>query len=239
MKKDKKSYIEHRKRLRERFRKFDLQNLQDYEIIELLLTFSIPVRDVKPYAKQLIKKFGTIKEIFEATPKELEEIKYIKDKTIDLIKFIKQINSLYKKEKASQKVQLGDREKLIEYCMDKIGNEQKEIFHIIYLDNSLNIITDKSFPAFDTVFKGSVNRAPVHIKEILTEALDKKASAFVITHNHPKADCLPSEIDAKITKKIQTGAESLDIVLFDHIIVNEKSYYSFMENGLLKKMEKK
>lgn len=224
---------EHRKRLRKRFNKTGISSLQDYEIVELLLTFSVPYKDVKPTAKELIDKFGSIKGIFEAQPRELMKFKHVKDKSITLIKFIREINNLYKKEKIISNITLDNREKLLEYCMDKLGAKREEEFHVIYLDNNMKMITDEDFPAEENLYKGTNDRVYIYNKKILKEALDKKANGIIVFHNHPQADCLPSEADKQITKKIKTASESLDIKLFDHIIVNEKNYFSFKENGLI------
>ena len=76
----------HRKRLRERYRKSGLKGFQDYEFIELLLTYVIPQRDVKPLAKELISKFGGIRGIFDASLEELNSVKGVGERTAILIK---------------------------------------------------------------------------------------------------------------------------------------------------------
>jgi len=85
-------YIGHRNRLRKRFMNHGIESLQEYEIVELLLTFSIPYKDVKPIAKELISKFKSLKGIIDAPVEELKKVKFVKDKTVELIRFIKEIS---------------------------------------------------------------------------------------------------------------------------------------------------
>ena len=74
--------------------KYGIESLQDYEVVELLLTFSIPQKDLKPTAKDLLKRFGSLKGIFEASPEELKVFLHVKDKTVELITFIKDVSAL-------------------------------------------------------------------------------------------------------------------------------------------------
>lgn len=227
-------YLGHRKRLRERFLKVGIESLQDYEIIELLLTFSIPQRDVKPIAKELLKKFGSIKGIFDASSEELKSVPYVKDKTIDLITFVKEISAIYQKEKVREKPILKTSQELANYCIKKFGYKKEEEFHVIYLDSKLSIIQEEvRFPGKEVHFKGTIDRAAVYPRKIMEEALKNKAYALVISHNHPDGNPQPSDYDINLTKVIDLAAKSLGLILYDHIIVTSNTYFSFKENKLL------
>ena len=87
----------HRRRLRERFKKTGLEGFHDYEFIELLLTYAIPQRDVKPIAKELIQRFDGIKGIVDASIEELTSVIGIGERTAILIKLLKEGTTLYLK----------------------------------------------------------------------------------------------------------------------------------------------
>jgi len=91
----------HRKRLRERFVRSSLEGFHDYEVVELLLTFAIPRRDVKPLAKALISRFKGLSGIFEASAEELREVSGCGARSVDLFNLIKAAASVYVNEKAS------------------------------------------------------------------------------------------------------------------------------------------
>lgn len=227
-------YLGHRKRLRERYEKIGLESLQDYEIIELLLTFSLPRRDTKPIAKELINKFGSIRGIFDASPAELKSIPYIKDKTVALITFIKEISALYHKQKVQELPVSMNLQELANYCIEKFGNNKDEEFHVIYLDNKYSIIKeDISFPAKEFYFKGTTDKAPVYPRKIMEKAIKLKANALIIAHNHPDGRLEPSEDDINLTKALDIASKSLGIFLYDHLIVTSNAYLSFRKKRLL------
>ncbi|MCR5613481.1 RadC family protein [Treponema sp.] len=82
---------------------------------------------------------------------------------------------------------------------------------------------------------GTVNRTVVHPREIFTEAIKQKASAIVVCHNHPSGNCNPSKEDIETTNRLVQASEILGITLLDHIIINKTSYFSFVENNILKR----
>ncbi len=220
-------YLKHRKRLRERFMKHGIESLQNYEVVELLLTFSIPWRDTKPVAKDMLEKFGSIKGIFEASPEELKTFPYVKDKAVELITFIKDVGALYQMEKAKKSPISKTPKELINYCIKKIGDKKDEEFRVIYLNSKFSIIDD------DTVSKGTIDRTTVYPRKVMEMALKKKACALVFTHNHPDGDPQPSEYDINLTKALDLAAKALEIMVYDHIIVTPSNYFSFREKKLL------
>ena len=80
---------------------------------------------------------------------------------------------------------------------------------------------------------GLVNQSPVHPREIFADVIADRASAVIIAHNHPAGDLTPSKEDIAVTKRIKEASSVLGIKLLDHIIFNQKGYYSFVENGEL------
>lgn len=220
-------YINHRKRLRKRFMDLGLDSLADYEVIEILLTFSIPQKDVKPIAKELITKFNNLRGIFEAPPEELKKVPFIKDKTIELIRFIREVSALYSKQKSQELSLELSEEDLIEYCIKKIGNKKDEEFRVIYLDRSLKVIDD------NLVSEGTLDKTSVYPRKVMELAIKNKSYALVFTHNHPNQNVEPSEQDIDLTKSLILAAKSLGIKVFDHIIVSNNNYFSFRKNGLI------
>ena len=79
---------------------------------------------------------------------------------------------------------------------------------------------------------GLINKSHVHPREVFADVIAERASAVIIAHNHPIGSLEPSEEDKKVTNQLSESAKILGLKLLDHIIFNEKSYYSFAENGL-------
>lgn len=225
--------IGHRKRLRNRFNKTGIESLQEYEILELLLTYVLPRRDVKNIAKELLDKFGSIKGIFEASEEDLKTVPYVKEKFVTLIKLVKEINAIYKKQKAEEIPVFNNIEMIANYCIEKFGDKKEEEFHVIFLDSGLRIISEKSFPAKELNFSGTIDKTVVYPRKIVEEGLKQKAYALIIVHNHPNGLLEPSEYDKNLTKLIDTATRLIGMVLVDHLIVTSKDYFSFKKERLL------
>ncbi|MGC8483410.1 DNA repair protein RadC [Desulfurella multipotens] len=228
-----KHYLGHRERLRKRLMQFGSEGLQEYEIVEFLLTYVIPQKDVKPIAKELLNRFGSIKGIFDASEEELKSVKYIKDRFIALIQLIKEINAIYSKQKALEQPAFESIGMIAKYCIEKIGHKMEEEFLVIYLDSGLRLQSEKDFPAKEFYFSGTIDKAVVYPMAIIEEALKRKSYAFIIVHNHPNGKLEPSEYDKNLTKAIDIAAKSVGIILYDHLIVTANSYLSFKKERLL------
>lgn len=220
-------YKDHRKRLKKKFAESGIDVFHDYEVLELLLSYAIPRRDVKPLAKNLIKQFGSLKGVMDATLQELEAVTGMGAHTAILVKLPKSIGTLYLKEKAKEKPQVSCTKELLDYCRSSMGGLKDEQFHVIYLDAQNKII------GTEIIQEGIVNQAVVYPRKVLENALMQKASAIILVHNHPSGHIKPSDADIRLTKTIQETAKILDILVHDHLIIGENRFFSFREEGLM------
>lgn len=108
-----------------------------------------------------------------------------------------------------------------------LGELPHEEFWILYLNNSNKVIRKNQLS------KGGITGTLVDVRLVLKNALEVGATALVLCHNHPSGTLKPSQADKDITQKLQTAAESLDIKVLDHLIVTEKAYFSFADEGIL------
>jgi DNA repair protein RadC len=108
-----------------------------------------------------------------------------------------------------------------------LGHLAYEEFWVLYLNNSNKIL------AKTQLSKGGITSTIVDVRIVLKEALEHSATAIVLVHNHPSGGLNPSESDKKLTQKFKLAAKSLDIKVLDHIIVTEKTYFSFSDESLL------
>lgn len=221
-------YLGHRKRLRERYAKNGYEALQDYEIIELLLTFVKQRVDTKPLAKQLIKKYGTIEEILKADIKDLKETEGIGDITAVFLNFIGDIAACSFKDKAEkQKISFKNKNQLISYLRNDIGFSKNEEFKVLFL-NSVNEIIET-----EILFTGTIDKSAVYPRKILERALYHKARSIVFVHNHPSGNVSPSQKDIELTEEMKKFFKIVDINVLDHIIITKNSHFSFLEEGII------
>ncbi|MBO6879771.1 MULTISPECIES: RadC family protein [Winogradskyella] len=108
-----------------------------------------------------------------------------------------------------------------------LGELPHEEFWILYLNNSNKVIQKNQLS------KGGITGTLVDVRLVLKNALEVGATALILCHNHPSGTLKPSNADKDITQKLKTAAQSLDIKVLDHLIVTEKAYFSFADEGIL------
>ncbi len=221
-------YYGHRERLKKKFIENGIEALNEYEVIELLLFFSIPVKDTKPIAKELLKEFKNIKGIFKnLDSKKILNVKGFGKNSLTLFKLIKELHSLIEKQKIFERKVLDNLEKVIKYAKVSIGNRLKEELKVICLNSKNEIIEDV------TVEIGTENEIYIYPRKIVKIALENNSTAIILLHNHPSGNINPSQSDINITKKLKLLLENIGITLHDHIIVASDNYFSFKEQGII------
>ena len=130
-------------------------------------------------------------------------------------------------EEALEQKKISSSHSIFEIMQPVIGELAHEEFWIIYLNNSNRIIEQFQ------ISKGGITGTLVDIRITLKKALEVGAVSIILVHNHPSGNLKASEADKQLTRKLKTASESLDIKVLDHIIVTEKSYLSFADEGML------
>ena len=217
----------HRKRLRKRFLKSGLEGFHDYEIVELLLTLGTPRRDCKGSAKEVLKKFGSLRGVLEAPTEELATIHGIGANNVIGLKLSQAIALRYLSDKVVGQDFLRSSEEVVDYLRLKLRDRSREVFLVIFL-NGRNQIT-----AMEEMFEGTLTTSAVYPREVIDRTLKNKAAALVLVHNHPSGNSQPSKEDLDITKRLKDAAASIDVSIHDHLIIAGDDFYSFADHGIL------
>lgn len=222
-----KSHTGHRQRLRQRYLKNGIETFHDYEMLELLLTYSIPRVDVKPLAKEILREFGTLNRVFTADTDKLRKIKGISDNSLVLIKLVQALGGECLLSELRQKQSLSSPLEVVNFCRMKLGGLENEVFMVIYL-NSKNSLIEA-----EIINRGTVNHAAVYPRNVMKNALTKNAVSLIIVHNHPSGECSPSAEDLNLTNLMKEAAKTVGLRILDHLIVSSESYFSFSEENIL------
>ncbi|HNY25682.1 MAG TPA: DNA repair protein RadC [Alphaproteobacteria bacterium] len=215
----------HRERLR---KKFSEGKLMDYELLELILTYAIPRCDVKPISHQLIESYGNLYNIITASSESLSKNKGVKENTAVLLKAIHEIMKRGGKDSLQSKPIFHDYQKVSEYCKLMLYGKSIEEFHIMYLDSDFRLLSD------DLHSSGTIDWAAVYPREILKRALELNAGSIIMIHNHPQSMTSFSTQDIEITTDIKKLLETVNISLFDHLLVSGNIVYSAKNMFLIK-----
>ena len=226
---DEPDYLGHRERLRRRFLLGGGRDMPDYELLELLLTIAIPRRDVKPLAKELIRKFGSFAEVVNAPLEELMLVKGVKENTAEVLRIVREcsVRSSWQSLKGMDAPVISDFDAMVDYCRSAMAYQTVEEFRIIFLNSKLYVIGE------EIQQRGTVDQVAIHPREVIKSAMMHGASAMILVHNHPSGIVTPSKADMEITKRIKEAAEAVSIRLFDHLIISKSSVYSFHNQGFV------
>jgi DNA repair protein RadC len=113
------------------------------------------------------------------------------------------------------------------YLISRLRDQPFELFCCLHLDNRHRLI------AFDELFRGTIDGASVHPREVVRQALARNAAAVILAHNHPSGIAEPSQADELITRRLREALALVDIRVLDHCIVADNGCLSFAERGLL------
>jgi DNA repair protein RadC len=226
----------HRERLRARAARGGLEALPDYEALELFLFRSIPQRDVKPLAKALIARFGSLAAVLAASSEELQSVKVAdargrllkagRETALDL-RLLHEISRRVALEPLQRRTVISSWSQLLAYVRLALAHETREQLRVLYLDKKNQLIAD------ETMHRGTVDHAPVYPREVMRRALELAASAVILVHNHPSGDPKPSQADIDMTRQVIEAARALRISVHDHLVVGRDGVASFKALGLM------
>lgn len=219
----------HRQRVKQRFLTDNGDNMADYELLEFVLMMAIPRRDVKPIAKELLRKFGSFANVIYADPQELTKVKWVKENTCVLFKLIaasiKRV--CYQNLNESTMPFLLNTEAVVEYCRASLAYSEVEELHVIFLDSSMRLLD------IELMQKGTITGVSVSPREVVKRAMDKKSSNIIMVHNHPSDNVMPSENDIYVTGRVNQACDLMGIKLQDHIIIGKSNFFSFLKHKML------
>lgn len=220
MENDMNSKKDHKKRLRARYEKNGLDGFHDYEVLELILSYSLVMRDTKELAKELIKRFGSLIGVLNASNDELAKFEGLGSRTAIMIKLFRDTMTFALSDKIMKEEWITSCQDVYEYMKTYYKGMRNEEFKVIYL-NSRHYIIDE-----ETLFRGTNNEAKIYIRNLIEQVIKKGAAAIIIVHNHPGGTLKASEEDIMITQKIKKVLGYINVNLLDHIVVGDNDYIS-------------
>ena len=216
----------HRARLRERLFDGGGKALLDHELVEYLLALAIPRRDTKAQAKALIKRFGGIGPLLEADPDVLRR-EGLSDGVIGALKIAQATALRLLETRIEGRPILSSWDALGDYLQAAMAHSPVEEVRLLFL-NAKNLLL-----ANEALWRGSVDEAAVHVREVIARAIALGATAIIIVHNHPSGDPSPSQQDIRLTKDLIEAGRHMKITVHDHVIVGTQGRSSMKAMGLI------
>ena len=218
----------HRARLKKRFLLHGLDNFDDHTVLELLLFHSVPRRDTNVLAHELITKFGSLAEVFDAPVEELICVDGLGESSALLIRLIPQLARRYLISRTAPDKQLLSSRQAGEYITPYFFGERDEVVYLVCLDGKCKVIACRQ------MFRGSVNSAAINVRRLVETALSFNSTSVILAHNHTSGIPMPSPEDISSTRRISEAFAAVDISLTDHIVVADTDFVSFADNNFFR-----
>ena len=216
----------HRARLRQRLLDGGPEGFHDYELVEYLLTLTIPRVDTKRLAKKLLGEFGGIGPLLSSSADTLRR-EGLTDPTIAGLKIAHAAALRLLESRIEDQPVLSSWDALCNYLHAAMAHSRVEEVRILFL-NAKNMLL-----ANEALWQGSVDEASVHVREVIARAIALGDTAIIIVHNHPSGDPTPSQQDIRLTRDLVYAGRHLKVTLHDHVIVGANGRTSMRAMGLI------
>ena len=213
----------HRFRLRERFLRTGMAGMSEHELLELLLFYAIARKDVKPLAKSLLRRFGTMEAVFAATPEQLLQIDGVGPHLVVLIKLVMTIGVDLMSKPLREGLDLENPEKLQKYLLMNCHNTDDEVLDLLLLDHKFRLLDTLSF----TGSSKNIFLSPDDLKFKIYCC--RGCRQVILVHNHPGGELVPSKSDILATLEVKEVLDEMSITLLDHFIVTNHGCMSLMK----------
>ncbi len=209
----------HRTRLKERFLKEGLDSFNTHEVVELMLFYAIPQRDVNETAHLLVERFGSLSGILEADVEDIMAVEGVGAHAATMFKLICAVTRRYAMDRGTAELRYTSIGQIGKYLVGLYIGVTVERAYILLFDNSMKLL--------DVVNAGNgvVNSVNITPRFVIERALKRNAAVVVLAHNHPNGVATPSREDIALTMQLRQLLDVCGITLLDHFIVSG-SYYN-------------
>ena len=201
--------------------------LTDAELLAICLRTGVRGKSAIDLARQLLDRFGGIRRLLNASRQEVCSIAGLGPAKYAQLQCIGEINRRFLRETLAEGISLTSPTDTEAFLIAHLRDYPHEVFACLFLDNKHRIL------AFEEMFRGTINGASVHSREIVKAALAHNAAALIFAHNHPSGVAEPSSADLSITRRLTDALALVDIQVLDHIIIGNGKTVSFAQRGLL------
>ncbi|NJX14802.1 RadC family protein [Tamlana crocina] len=202
--------------------------LSDAELVAILIGSGNRDESAVALCKRILATVdNNLSQLGKLSIKQLMDFKGIGEAKAITIAAALELGRRRRGEEALQKKKITSSADVFELMQPIIGELEHEEFWIVYLNNSNKVIQKNQLS------KGGMTGTLVDVRLVMKNALEVGATGLILAHNHPSGTLNPSVADKEITHKLKLAAQSLDIKVLDHLIVTEKAYFSFADEGIL------
>ena len=203
----------HRARLKKRFLNEGLDYFEQHQILELMLFSVIPKKDTNPLAHELIRRFGSLAGVLDASFEDLVSVDGIKENAATYLKMFPAVFRVYDKDRNEKFNCYDTLDKIAQFAKTQFVALNRERVYALFLNNRLQIVECYM------VSEGTVNSSPVPPRVVMERAYENKASSLVLMHNHPNGRAVASPDDLRLTRGMEQACNIMGVYFLEHLIV--------------------
>jgi len=201
--------------------------LSDAELLAIFLRTGVKGRSAVDLARDLLAEFGGLVGLLSASHVEFCRAKGLGTAKYAQLRAMLELTQRYLRAEIAERDVLTSPEATRNYLKSRLRSYPHEVFACLFLDNRHRVIE------YRELFRGTIDGASVHPREVVREAMRWNAAAVIFAHNHPSGVAEPSQADLRITERLRDALALVDVRVLDHIVIGEGGGTSFAERGLL------
>ena len=212
----------------EKYLLYGEESLSDAELLAIILKSGTKDANSLDIAREILKgNHNNLLNLYDLSYRDLMQFSGIGQVKAIQLKAVAELSKRIAKTNSGYQLKMENPMSIASYYMEQLRHDKQELLMCAFFDAKNNFLGDV------VISKGAVNYAYVSPRDIFRYAFDYEAVMIILLHNHPSGDPFPSEDDIRVTKRIEKGAQILQLELVDHIIIGDNKYYSFKENELI------
>ncbi len=201
--------------------------LSEAELLAVLLQRGRDAGPAMDLSDRLITRFGGLRQLLHTEPRFLAAEQGLGSVRVCILKAIPELARRYYEQTLPVGHAIRSPADTEAFLMAKLRDLPHELFCCLYLDNRHRVL------AFEELFRGTIDGTSVYPREVVKQALKVNAAAIILAHNHPSGTAEPSQADERITRRVKSALELLDIRLLDHLVIGDGTCTSLASRGLI------
>jgi len=214
-------------RPREKLLNKGAQSLSDAELLAIFLRVGIRGKTALDLARELISHYGSLRSLLGAGISEFCQFPGMGPAKYVQLQASLEMSKRYFHDEMCERSFISSTQASKQFLVNALGDRKTEVFACLFLDTQHGIL------CFEELFYGTLDSASVYPREVVRTVIEKGAAAVIFCHNHPSGSTVASEADIRLTERLKSALELIDVRVLDHMIVARGQVLSFAEQGLL------
>ncbi len=214
-------------RPRERLLTSGAGDLSDAELLAIFLRTGTRGQSAVDLARDLLRRFGSLRRLLKASRSEFCSAPGLGDAKFAQLQAALEMGRRHLDEPLRRGNPISNPADTERFLRSRLRDHPYEVFAVVFLDTRHRVL------AFEELFRGTIDSASVHPREIVRRALHHNAAAVILSHNHPSGIAEPSDADRRVTERLRDALALVDVRVLDHLVVGDGSCCSLAERGLI------